>query len=606
MEEIFLDKANYLKVILTLINKYFVDKNKMLIVLNNINNNHNKYFEEMCFMNEINFLFIFKIENNFQLFKQIFFDSKIRKKFFYETNNEISYSESEKKKNFLSLIYKSEKEYYNSRNKIINDIMKTIGQKEKILYLIILFNISTYIDLKNYEYDEITALKISLSAKKNYLNFLEPFCSILNFELIDIDNNCIIKDIKFKEALYENILSDHYKSQMINYINKKSNELFLDDIEGSLLEKDIIFNILTEQLKDKKLEKKKNFKKLNVNSLYCLDYNKNIEYPDNSNDNVIIIQDSKTAEMFDFSFKIHDEKNNNHMKFLQIITFKSLKDLTKLNQYSVSLDLINFDLKNDALKLGKIQKYSFCIITSIKIYNDFLNLKDKNKEKEHTFYNIREHCKKNGFEFFIFDYFRNKMFVLKDNDKIIECSNFFEIEKAIDLHQNKYNLYNFLKSSNKKLSLKLTKNNLLYPIQNYYQVDNIRKIYIHNIAKYEFNKEMINIYPEKNFGLAFWNYKNSKDKKFDNLLINYNGKSLYFKDEKIIVNKCNFFEKEGIKNIHALLFFVEEENIYENKEIIEFLKKKREGSLLYDSDFEDIIEKKRNKKYIRMIKSKKK
>ena len=252
--------------------------------------------------------------------------------------------------------------------------------------------------------------KIDLGVSSfNDLQILNPFCPLINI-YVSIDRNHTIfniDNIKFKEKFYYNELKNIYIDSIINYLNVKSNELFLNDIKGHLLEKNIILNILTGQINSKIYKNYLNFKEIKIQSLYCLNYNKDINYEDNKNKNVVITQENQTSEFYDFAFKIN-KNNKNYMKFIQISIFKDDIDLSKLNKESITLDLINFNLDKEKLNIGKIESYSFIIITSINVFKDYKKLDDKNKVNN-TFFKMKEFCKKNNFEFYIYDYFENEI-----------------------------------------------------------------------------------------------------------------------------------------------------------------------------------------------------
>ena len=75
---------------------------------------------------------------------------------------------------------------------------------------------------------------------------------------------------------------------------------------------------------------------------------------------------------------------------------------------------------------------------------------------------MKEHCRKNNFEFYIYDYFENNMYIYnEDNDDVEKFNKFFENINKIDLYDKESDLYKFINCSKKKLSFKLTKKKLL-------------------------------------------------------------------------------------------------------------------------------------------------
>ena len=101
-----------------------------------------------------------------------------------------------------------------------------------------------------------------------------------------------------------------------------------------------------------------------------------------------------------------------------------------------------------------------------------------------------------------------------------------------------------------------------------------------------------------NIGLAFWNYNSGNQKQFENLIINLNHKTEYFKGNKIITKKVNIFENPKNKAIHSLLFLLrKDKNIRIKKNVKKFLQRKRKKNELYDGDFSEIKDKtSKNKK----------
>ena len=594
---LFNNKKKYIENLLNILNDYFkIRKEIALVILNNIDTNQFNEIQNLNGFSNLNILIIFNIQNNFGIFKNIYYEDKKLKKFFLENNDEISYENSYNKdenKYFYS-IYSSKTKYENSKKEMINEIFKKFNNKDRLLNIAMLLNIKEFLNIKEKKENSIMALKANLDTKIK-LDFLSPFLSLINLKVLVDENstNFEIDDIKFKEIYIYNYLKELYASEMVNFLNKKSKDFLLDDIKGPLLEKDIILNLLTGQIKiNNNNYDKMHFKEVKVQSIYCLNYKNDANYIDNSKNNVMITQESKTGEYYDFSIKIY-KNGKNHMKGVQVTTYKSSLDFEKINEVSISLDIINFDLNYDELKIGKIGTYSFAIITSINVYYNYKNCKEKDK-KESAFFLMKEHCFKNNFEFYIYDYFKREIYIYNSDKDEIELSNsFFDNTTNINLYRSNKALNEFIKSG-KKISLKGTKNDLLYPIENYYQADNNKKIHLINLAKYEFNINMLKMTSGiKNIGLAFWN---NYGRQFDNLLIKMNGKSKYFKRNKIIEKPLDIFRKPTNSGMHSLLFLYDTLEVNVEKSVKKFLMQKRKRNELYFGKFNEIKKFKRPKK----------
>ena len=599
------NKSKYLEEILDILDnqlleadngiKYGMFNKKQLVILNNIDFKDIKLIQKKRYIH-LNILFILNIQYNFDIFISYFYDKKCVKKFFLEKDNEIIYESPKKENNkdYFYSIFESNDEYQKSRQNLINETLKIFGdKKEKLLNISFIVHINQFIKKINNERN-FTELKSNLGMS-SYIQILKPFISLININ-VSVKNNSIyiIENIKFKEKYLNNFMKEIYKSNMINYLNTNSNQFFLNDLKGPLLEKDLILNILTGQLHDNnKYKNYSYFKEIKLQSIYCLNCDNKNTYENNEKNNIVITQENQTAELYDFGFKIN-YMNKNYMKFGQVSIFKDDNDLEKLNKKSIIMDIINFDLKKEKLKIGNIDAYSFVIITSINVFNEYKDL-SKEKKQNHTFFKMMEHCEKNNFEFYIYDYINNEMYIYDKKINNIKISNeFFEGKKKLDLFNNANDLYEFINSSKKKLSMKFTKNNLLYPIENFYQAERNNKIHIVNLAKYEFNPSMLDMSIKiKDIGLAFWNYD---DKKFDNLMINLNKEKASFKGKKIIDNGANIFGNCDVSKIHALLFSIEEEkNIIESKKKT-FLQKKRDNKELYFGNFSELEEASKAKK----------
>ena len=604
IDSIVKNKSKYLEIILDVINNELsktdnindqnrndIICNELLVILNNIDYSDIEWIEKKKYVN-LNILFIFNIQYNFDIFQSYYYEESILKKYFLENNDEIIYKDPTKENinNYFYNIFESKDKYEMSKKDLITTIIQEFkDNNDKLLNIAFILNIYQIIKKITDEKKSVARLKTNLGIASDII-ILKPFLPLINFIVSVNEDNIIfnIDNIKFKEMYFYEFLKKIYKSTMIKYLNTNSNQFYLDDIKGPLLEKDIILNILTGQIDDSKYGKYSYFKEIKVQSIYCLNYDKKINYEDNKINNIVITQENKTAEFYDVAFKIH-KNNKNYMKFCQISILKDDNDLKKLNKKSIILDIINFDLKKGNLNIGNIDGYSFVIITSMNVFNEYKKL-DEEKRQNHTFFKMKEHCEKNNFEFYIYDYFENNMYIYDINKNNIEISDdFFEEIKKLDLFDKNLGLYNFIGASEKKLSLKYTRNDLFYPIENYYQAEIENKIHIINLAKFKFEHSMLKMSTNiKDIGLAFWNYNN---KQFDNLMINLNEKKEYFKGNKIIEDESKISEIHNNKKLHALLFSLEtEENnkIDEKKKI--FLQRKRKNKELYSGNFSELVE----------------
>ena len=193
--------------------------NRILIILNNIEPATLKIFEKNKFRN-LNILFIFNIQNNFDIFQLCYYDENKLKVFFLENNDEIIYKnpdikmENENEK-FYS-IYKTLDEYENSKKAFINQIFSNYKtNKEKLLNIAFILNIYQFINKINNDRNEIQKLKMELGIP-NDIYILKEYCPFINFN-VSVTNHLIftIESIKFKELIFQNYLKEIYLSHMI-------------------------------------------------------------------------------------------------------------------------------------------------------------------------------------------------------------------------------------------------------------------------------------------------------------------------------------------------------------------------------------------------------
>ena len=319
-----------------------------------------------------------------------------------------------------------------------------------------LFNLNKNIDQKLSEYKGIDKFIKILKAKylsktkeyktrKEIIEIYKIFSDFFTIYCINKSNNIIIENIEFINNKVRDFFNDYYNSIICDYISQNSLGIFDNiintSIEGILLEKQIIFNLISTLF----------LRKIKIERIYCFDDEiKEEKISLNNNDNIIIIQKLDNSPIYDFGI-ITVLDNIPTLKNYQVGLNKDLIELLKLDKDIINLDNEYF-IKKIYHYLGiKIQQYSFGIITSKDGYEankyKFGNIENENKGKiseekeymestidkklfgencEKTYKNyvvMRDYCKNNCFEFFIFDK-NNKKFYLHGENNNLQAINF--------------------------------------------------------------------------------------------------------------------------------------------------------------------------------------
>ena len=231
--------------------------------------------------------------------------------------------------------------------------------------------------------------------------------------------------------------------------------------------------------------------------------------------NIMIKQRSQGGEVFDFAIKIIYQ-NKTYLKFYQVTGFKSKEDLEKLIKEKISIYTSYIVKEFEKNNLGKIDGVSFGIITFTEIYN-----KDVYK-------NMKYHCKKNGFEYILFDI--NEMsFKIRKNGKYIDYNNeIFEFNNKYDLNIPKFdNIINV----NNNIQLEILSPRPIKEI--YYEnkedieaQDNFKKISKQNttikrIAKFYYKGSFNDIKKlDKDYFIYYYDKSDNKSFFFDDKIIN--------------------------------------------------------------------------------------
>jgi len=394
-------------------------------------------------------------------------------------------------------------------------------------------------------------------------NFLMKYIQYLKLIIEEKDQNCLyIQDIQFKNEEIKNKFILNYKNILLSYLNSNNDEIIsqlFSDVNGIFFEKQIILDILLNKIKN---DHHKNFKELNVHSIYCmnLDINK-IDINEYKKSNIIIIQDNKTGEIYDFGIIV-----DNSIKLYQVSNKKTKEDLEHLNRNLIEVDC-GFMNKKCLNKIGDYKNFNFGIITSMKVFNEYLNLMNQKKELEiqnknnlieqinnkitkTSYYLMKDYCQKNNYELLIYDLNQKKVYVENDLNNLTEYDlyNFQENKKL-----NIPNLDNVFELCPNKLSIKnIKKNEFIKKLNDtkfFSGLENDEnKKSLDIVGKFDYNNQLLNIeeinadnyciyisgkkYNEKNKNLEIVKYK--KETKANEIS---EGGRILCKDNNLNINK---------------------------------------------------------------------
>ena len=334
-----------------------------------------------------------------------------------------------------------------------------------------------------------------------YIKYIKLIISEDNFNRLDI------KDIEFKSEEIKQKFVLNYKNILISYLNDENVEYItrlFSETNGTFFEKQIILDILLGKIKG---HLSRSFKELNVHTIYCMDFDINkIEINKYKNNDIIIIQDNYTGEIYDFGLIV-----NNSIKLYQVSTKKSIDDLLKLEKNLIEVDCDH--MKNNGLdSICNSDNYSFGIITSKSTFIQYSDLVEEKKRledegieniesintinnqiKKTSYYLMKAHCKRNKYELLVFELKTKKIYIEDESNSLIEY-NIFQF-----YNENKLNipkLDDIFELKPKKLSIKYYKKDKFIEKLNETELfselekdDNSLNI----VAKFDYQKEFLNI-----------------------------------------------------------------------------------------------------------------
>ena len=306
--------------------------------------------------------------------------------------------------------------------------------------------VSRYTDLDKF----ILLLKIkyislteSCPSKEDIKNILEHFSDYFKIYCKNVRDNIIVERIDFINDVVRDFFTSTYNANLCNFLHKNDlgifNEIINNAVEGILLEKDIIFQLISSLF----------LKKLKIIKIYCYYENEGI-LDFELNQNTIIIQEQENAPLYDIGVIIF-VNGKIILKIYQIGINKEKSELDKLDKDIITFDLIYFTNKIEKIYNIKIDEIYFGIITTkegyIRNYGENKNTEKLNINLEKRYKNyktMKKFCYDNRFEFLVFDK-SNKTFSIHSDNNILTPVNFTEyINEEFLINPKSYQFYNIL------------------------------------------------------------------------------------------------------------------------------------------------------------------
>ena len=507
-----LKKENYLKFILfQVINKNKEIKksnfNKLYIIFDNITDIKDYYYISSI-NNELQ-------EDHYFDFQLILFcdiESKSICQFFFSNQNLYNY-----KKDYNIYYINLIDEAKNINEDELLEMLNSRDNEKLLSEFVSLFHFKEHLEKE----EAVLYFNLDLNYLINYIKYIK---------LIIKQNNNEFKllDIEFKNDEIEKMFLKYYNSIVTKFINtkRKINSVFGKD-KGNSIENQIVYDTMTGKIENQNFSNIK-FVECKVNSLYCLKIKEQEKLILNNNEHILFTQKSATGEIYDFAFLI-----NNKMKLFQNTTLKTSNDLKKLERLIIEVDCEN--IKRELFPTKQVEDFTFGIITTKEVFNEFKNL--KKPSKKHTYYLMRKFCLKNNYEFFIYDLYSKTIYIDIDGE-LIEYKNLYEFNNSKKIVTTNFEtLYN---KGVKKISTKYVEKEKI----NKFISTKLSLSYVRILAKYTYKKELKTLnFNENNYGIFIYGYYKSK-----NQIILFKGNSL-----KIPISESNI--ENDSSNWNVVLFY---------------------------------------------------
>ena len=373
-----------------------IEENKIKTVIDDITNKYSKNFL---------YITIYSLKNmfGFEEFFKTFLDKNTK-----NSQNILYFA------NLFNLNPKSQQE---DEDITLNIFKKNCIEEELIYDLIRIFHFKEiFVNSKEYE-ENLKSIK-----------FLKKYFIYLNIKFNNQDKK--IEDIAFKSKKIEDEFNTKYLDSLNIIKTRKDFKLskFVGQKDAFDIEKIIISSVF--------YDNKYNFETLKLWSIFGLKDVKKLDNVKYESSNFILEQESSGGEAFDFGIKITSQ-NKQILKLYNSTSDKTKEEKNKLRKEKINAYSSYLKKRFKDEQLGELDAISFGIISSKIILND--------KKK---YQKMKEFCKKNNYEFILFDLDDRSFYVENNNGKLISygediykikkenCLNIIDFDKIFTIKKN--------------------------------------------------------------------------------------------------------------------------------------------------------------------------
>ena len=406
----------------------------------------------------------------------------------------------------------------NENNQKIKIFNENINDEQKIYDLI-----------RIYHFKEIFVTSINYKSNLESINFLTNYYYNLNIQFDNKERKII--DIDFKNKTIKNKFDEKYKDAL-NYIKAKTNQNIFKDIlgqrDGFDLEKIIISTVLNTI---------KNFKTLEVESIFSLrdlKKEKNMNYEFSS---FYLKQRSLGGEIFDFGIKIKTSSNKQFLKLGQETFEKTEDELKKISKEKMKIYCSYIQKEFKEKELGDLDGISFFVISPERIL-----------ENRKSYKLLKKFCKENGYEFILFNLSKRTFFKRNKGKNIpFDYENWNKVNTEFLLDVPKFKDIIDVKNNLQMLSPRRVKN----------RDEDIEDLNSQKKAKKYIKKEIKRI-AKKEYNGTFSDITSLNTNYFA-YLYDKNNAAYFFKNKFLDFNINN--EDSNNRKINIILYSFEEEKI---------------------------------------------